>query len=423
VTRYLIRGGCVLTMGRANLACGDVLIEGGVISEIGEGIRARDAEIVDASDAIVMPGFVDAHRHTWDTLLRNSGLADVSDMVGQITPDELHTATLLGLLGALGSGTTTVVDWCDAATTPEHVDAALQAHADAGIRGVFAAAAWAASGWQSTLRRASSGIAQFSVAAAGAPGPGEVPADVLGAAWGAARDLGLRIHAHAGTHPDRAGAVAAVADLLGSDVVLIHGTRLSSDDLDAVASSGPSIVLTPTTEMTAGLGAPPVQALIDREVRPGLGVDSEREAPGDMFAPTRALISVQHAAYFDKKLAGKAGLPRLMSTRDAIRHATVDGARAAGLSDRVGVLEPGRAADLIVLRGDRPNIHPVNDPVGAVVWGMDTSNVTWVFVGGRPLKRDGTLARDDLDALVSRAVGARDSLVARRGREPVGVVS
>jgi cytosine/adenosine deaminase-related metal-dependent hydrolase len=410
-------------MGRVNLASGDILIEGGVITEVGEGIRARDAEVVDASDAIVMPGFVDAHRHAWDTLLRNSGIADVSDLVGQITPDELHTATLLGLLGALGSGTTTVVDWCDAASTPEHVDAALQAHADAGIRGVFAPAAWAASDWQAALRRASNGASDATVAAAGAPGPGEVSAGALGVAWGAARDIGLRVHAHTGMLPDHAGSVAAVADLLGDDIVLIHGTRLSGDDLDAVASSGCAIVLTPTTEMTAGFGAPPVQALIEREVRPGLGVDSEREAPGDMFAPTRALISVQHAAYFDQKLAGKAGLPRLMSTRDAIRHATVDGARAAGLSDRIGLLEPGRAADLIVLRGDRPNIHPVNDPVGAVVWGMDTSNVMWVFVGGRPVKRDGALVYDDVNALVSRSTLARDALMARRGREPVAVAS
>jgi cytosine/adenosine deaminase-related metal-dependent hydrolase len=421
VTSYLIRGGCVLTMGRANLACGDVLIQDGLITEIGEGIRARDAEVVDATDAIVMPGFVDAHRHTWDTLLRNSGIADVADLVGQITPDELHTATLLGLLGALGSGTTTVVDWCDAASTPGHVDAALQAHADAGIRGVFAPGAWAASDWKAALRRASSGAGEATAVAAGAPGPGEVSAEALGVAWGAARDLGVRIHAHAGTHPDRAEAAAAVAGLLGDDIVLVHGTRLSGDDLNAVASAGCSIVLTPTTEMTSGFGPPPVQALIDRDMRPGLGVDSEREAPGDMFAPTRALISVQHAAYFEQKLVGKAGLPRLMSTRDAIRHATVDGARAAGLSDRVGVLEPGHAADLIVLRGDRPNIHPVNDPVGAVVWGMDTSNVAWVFVGGRPVKRDGTLVRDDVAALVSRAVSARDALMARRGRQPVRV--
>lgn len=422
MSKYLIRGGCVLTLARANLACGDVLIEDGLIVEVGEAIRARDAEVVDASDAIVMPGFVDAHRHTWDTLLRNSRLDDVADVAAEITPDELHTATLLGLLGALDSGITTVVDWCDAALTAAHIDAALQAHADSGIRGVFAPGAWAAGEWATLLQRASAAATPTTVAA-GAPGPGEVSGEALASAWGTARRVGLRIHAHAGTRADQAGAVAASGGLLGQDVVLVHGTRLSGEDMDAVASGGASVVLTPTTEMTAGVGPPPVQSLIDRDLRPGLGVDSEREAPGDMFAPTRALISVQHAAYFDQKLAGKAGLPRVMTTRDAIRHATVDGARAAGLSDRIGTLEAGRAADLIVLRGDRPNIHPVNDPVGAVVWGMDTSNVTWVFAGGQPVKRDGALLRDDVDAIVAQAVSARDALLSRSGRQSVAVPS
>ena len=56
-----------------------------------------------------------------------------------------------------------------------------------------------------------------------------------------------------------------------------------------------------------------------------------------------------------------------------------------------GSLEPGKQADIVVLRTDRPNIFPINDPIGAVVWGMDTSNVDWVFVAGRPLMRGGAL--------------------------------
>ena len=136
---------------------------------------------------------------------------------------------------------------------------------------------------------------------------------------------------------------------------------------------------------------PPIQSLIDRDIRPGLGVDEERLTPGDLFAQMRATISMQHATVFDRKLAGKAGVPKLMSTRDVLRHATVDGARAAGLGAVTGSLEPGKQADIVVLRTDRPNIFPINDPIGAVVWGMDTSNVDWVFVGGKPLMRGGAL--------------------------------
>jgi cytosine/adenosine deaminase-related metal-dependent hydrolase len=108
----------------------------------------------------------------------------------------------------------------------------------------------------------------------------------------------------------------------------------------------------------------------------------------------RAVISVQHATLFDLKLAGKAGIPTLLNTREVLRYATVEGARAAGVGDVVGSLAPGRQADLIMLRTDRPNIFPINDPIGAVVWGMDTSNVDWVFVAGRPHKRAGVLQGD-----------------------------
>jgi cytosine/adenosine deaminase-related metal-dependent hydrolase len=182
--------------------------------------------------------------------------------------------------------------------------------------------------------------------------------------------------------------------LLGADVTVVHCSGLDDADLDAIAASGASVSLAPSSEMAGGLGSPPVQQLIDRNIRPGLGVGDERVTPGDLFAQMRATISLQHATVFDRKLAGKAGLPRLMSTRDVIRHATVDGARAAGLRQVTGSLEPGRQADIVMLRTDRPNIFPINDPIGAVVWGMDTSNVDWVFVAGRPLMRGGALEAD-----------------------------
>jgi cytosine/adenosine deaminase-related metal-dependent hydrolase len=136
-----------------------------------------------------------------------------------------------------------------------------------------------------------------------------------------------------------------------------------------------------------------------------------------MFAQMRATISVQHATVFDLKLAGKAGLPKLMSTRDVIRHATVDGARVAGLRGVTGSIEPGMQADVIVLRADRPNIYPVNDPIGAVVWGMDTSNLDWVFVGGRVVMRGGVLEAD-----VRRVRGLAED-ARRRIADPSGMVA
>jgi 5-methylthioadenosine/S-adenosylhomocysteine deaminase len=116
----LLRGGCVLTLGvkSPNLAEGDVLIEAGRIAEVGRGLRARDAEVVDAADTIVMPGFVDTHRHAWKTLLRHlgggrGGEPPAAALGRHYQPDDVYAATLLALLSAVESGITTVVDWAD----------------------------------------------------------------------------------------------------------------------------------------------------------------------------------------------------------------------------------------------------------------------------------------------------------------------
>jgi 5-methylthioadenosine/S-adenosylhomocysteine deaminase len=113
---------------------------------------------------------------------------------------------------------------------------------------------------------------------------------------------------------------------------------------------------------------------------------------------------------FDRKLAGKGGVPKLMTTRNVIRFATSDGAIAAGLRGVTGSLEAGMQADVLVLRADRPNIFPINDPIGAVVWGMDTSNVDWVFVGGRALMREGVLDAD-VQRARSQATEARRRMI------------
>jgi cytosine/adenosine deaminase-related metal-dependent hydrolase len=400
--RLLVRGGTVLTMGRANFPEADVLCDGGVIVEVGPGIRARDAEVLDASDAIVMPGFVDAHRHAWESLFRNQGNGDHRSGISALyEADDVYAATLASLLAALDGGITTLVDWCEVAITESRVEAALEAHADAGIRSVFVLGkSGEPEEWSASLKRLQARPpSRLRSVAAGA-------ADIDGASAdfavdsSVAREHGLAIHAHAGAAGAQAGVIAELAarEVLRNDVTLIHCTSLGDSDLAAVASSGAKVAITPQSEMASGMGFPPLQKLIDRGIRPGLGVDSEAIASGDLFAQMRAAISLQHAVLFDQKLAGKAGVPRLMTTREVLRFATVDGARVSGLGAHVGSLEPGKAADLIVLRTDRPNIFPINDPIGAVVWGMDTSNIEWVVVDGKPMKRSGQLVGKTAEA-------------------------
>jgi len=421
--RILLRGGCVLTLDpkSANLRKGDVLIEDGRIAEIGEGVRARDAETIDATNTVVMPGFVDTHRHAWESLFRNFGEGGPSGEASVVpaaygshyTPEDVYASTLIGLLGAAEAGITSVVDWSDIQLDPSYSDAALEAHADAGLRTVLvhSVPSWAESqeAVGSALRRLTPGRinpqASMTTIAFGPADPFpsngqrsafDVALEKLSRNWKSARESGLRIHAHAGSDSSSGGVVSAMAakGLLGEDLTLVHCTNLNDEDLDAVSSSSTRVALAPCSEMAGGRGSLTIQRLIDRGIRPGLAVDTERVAPGDMFAQMRAAISMQHATFFDLKLAGKAGLPQLLSTREVIRYATVDGARVAGLGGLTGSLAPGKQADIVVLRTDRPNIFPINDPIGAVVWGMDTSNVDWVFAGGRILMRNGVLEAD-----------------------------
>lgn len=424
--RILVQGGCVLTLGlnSSNHAAADVLIEGDLIVEIGTGLRARDAEVIDASDAIVMPGFVDSHRHAWTSLFRNGGdegsMADLDALGAHHSEDDAYTATMVGLLGAVEAGITTVVDWSDIQFDDSFTEAVLQAHVDSGLRTVVVHAAPSDAPNQDpdALGRFVSRTADLplNTAAFGPPDPGRTDIEGTTAEWERARRLGCRIHAHVGRSPDSAGVVASLGERgrLGSDVTLVHCSHLADSDLDAIAASGAAVSITPSSEMARGLGSPPMQRLIDRRIRPGLGVDDERIAPGDIFAQMRAAISIQHGRYFDLKLAGKGGLPNLLTTREVIRYATLDGARAAGLDSVAGSLQPGKQADLVVLRTDRPNIQPVNDPIGAVVWGMDTSNVGWVIVGGRVLLRDGNLEADTA-ALRVKATDAQRRVAADAG--------
>jgi 5-methylthioadenosine/S-adenosylhomocysteine deaminase len=136
--------------------------------------------------------------------------------------------------------------------------------------------------------------------------------------------------------------------------------------------------------------------------------------PGDMFTQMRSVIALQHALLFDQKLAGKENLPPVLTSRDVLEFATIEGARANGLADKVGSLTPGKEADVILLRTDDVNIVPVNDPIGAVVWGMDTSNVDSVFVAGKALKRSGHLT-GNVDRARKLAIESRDYVVARSG--------
>jgi cytosine/adenosine deaminase-related metal-dependent hydrolase len=438
--RTLFKNGTVLTLDSSigNFHQADVLVEGTKIAEVGPNLEVAGAEVIDASNMIVMPGFVDTHRHIWEGILRNIG-TDVplegeesymafihGTLAPAYRPEDAYAGNLVSALGAIDAGVTTLLDWSHIQASPDHTDAVIRALQESGMRAVFAYGFPRFGEWNPNqfdwFKRAAreyfSSKDQLLTLGLATPGPEFVELEAAKAHWELARGVDALITVHVGVGSfGQHGKVAEMgkAGVLGPDTTYVHCTTLSDEEIQMIVDTGGTVSLASPVEMMMGHGIPPTQKFLDRGLRPSLSVDVETNVPGDMFTQMRSVISLQHALVFDQVLAGKRGTPRLLTSRDVLEFATIEGARANGLLDKVGTLTPGKEADVIMLRTDRINVMPINDPIGAVVWGMDTSNVDSVFVAGKALKRDGQLVGVDLNRIEKMVYESRDYVVKESG--------
>jgi cytosine/adenosine deaminase-related metal-dependent hydrolase len=445
----LLKGGYVLTLDPelGDLPQADVLIDGEKIAAIGPNIQASPhANVIDARDHIVMPGFVDTHRHTWQTPVRgvlpsctlDQYFAGMLDNIGvQYRAEDVYIANLMGALEALNGGITTLLDWSHVNNTPEHADAAIAGLTEAGIRGVYAhgvpvgASWWAYSSKEhpEDVRRIrkqyfNSDDQLLSLALA-ARAPGNTTPEVARHDWALARDLGIRISVHVGmrltgVHVRHVKTLDELG-LMGPDTTYIHCTDSTDEELDLIAKSGGTTSVAPYVEMLMGHGVPPTGRLVARGVRPSLSIDVVSSVPGDMFTQMRtALVQERILAFTDTP---DMPFAPTLTHRDVLEFATIDGARACALDHKIGTLRPGKQADIIMIRTDQVNVAPVIDPVATVVICADTSNIDTVFVAGRIVKHNGALVRLDLPRLLDRLSGARDHLLSHAGVIPKWTLS
>jgi len=431
--RKLIKGGTVLSLDDdvGDLTPGDVLIEGDRILAVGPDLANGEVEVIDASGMIVMPGFVDSHRHIWEGLLRNIGTdvplegrsSYISFVLHKLAPafrpEDAYIGDLISALGAIDAGITTLLDWSHIQGSPAHTDAVIQALRDSGLRAVFAYGFPWWGKWEERqpswfVRAASehfSSTDQMLTLALAAPGPEFTDFEVTRDHWKLARETGARITTHVGVGSygqDGKLQEMGAAGLLGPDTTYIHCTTLNDTEIQMIVDTGGTVSLASPVEMMMGHGMPPIQKFLDRGLLPSLSVDVETNVPSDLFNQMRSVLALQRAT---ATAQGKSPLP----TRQILACATIEGARANGLDSKVGTLTPGKQADLIMLRTDRMNVTPLNDPATAVVSGMDTGNVDTVLIAGRVMKRHGALLYVDWPAVKRMAAESRDYVVAKSG--------
>ncbi len=431
--RKLIKGGTVLSMDPAvgDFAGGDVLVDGDTIVEVGENLDANGAEVIDAAEMIVTPGFVDTHRHIWEGILRNIGTdVPLEGRVSYISfvlrtlapayrPEDVYAGNIVSAVGAIDAGVTSLLDWSHIQSSPAHTDAGIQALRDSGLRAVFAYGFPWWGKWEERqpswfVRAASEHFSsrdQMLTLALAAPGPEFTDFEVARDHWKLARETEARLTVHVGVGTyGLEGKVQRFgeAGLLGSDTTYIHCTSLNDTEIRMIVDTGGTITLAFPVEMMMGHGMPPVQKFLDLGLPPSLSVDVETNVPNDMFNQMRSALATQRGL-----AANNGGSP--VSARDVLAWATREGARANGLESTIGTLTPGKKADIITLRTDRLNVTPLNDPYAAVVAGMDTGNVDTVMINGRVMKRGGELLHVDWSAVRKMVDESRTYVIEKSG--------
>jgi 5-methylthioadenosine/S-adenosylhomocysteine deaminase len=451
--RTLITGGIVLTQDPSlgELPKADVLIEDGRIAAVGPDLSADGAKVIDATGDIVIPGFIDTHRHTWETSIRTCApdyplIAYFGNILDKFAPhyrpDDVYAANLWGSLECLNAGITTLVDWSHIMNTPDHADAAIKGLQDAGIRSVFAYGFgnttlvdwWFGPDYTGSVlttdgpeaRRIRSqyfssddGLITMGLATRG---PNFCKPDVVRHDWELAKELDLDITVHVAM--DRFGytkmQVVALRDmdLLLPDTTYVHGSHFTDEEWALVRDSGGNVSFAPQIEVQMGHGWAPAVKALEYDIPIGLSSDVATTASADQFTQMHAIFGTErgrkHQEAWDADLDGLQASPGLITSRQVLEWATLGGAKVAGIAHKTGSITPGKQADIVILDTKAVNVAPVIDPVGAVVCAADISNVRTVLVAGEVVKDDFKLVAE-LDAPRRGVEASKDYLVGKFG--------
>jgi len=441
----LLAGADVVTMNpeRDVLVGGAVLVDDDVIVAVGSTstltAQHPGAEVVDVSGCVLTPGMIDAHQHlTGDPLVRccipdllasGAAIFDWSVPIHAVhDPRDDEVSASVAAVEALTNGVTTVVE----AGTVADGDAVARAVVDTGLRATLGVWGWDiedgpyAAPADEVLDRQRAMVERY-------PAGGRVEGWVtlvghdlasdalLAGAAELAREFGTGMTMHlspTSSDPEqylaRTGRrpVEHLADLgvLGDHLLIGHGVWLDDAEVDLVLQSRTAIAYCPWAYLRLGQGVfanSRHAEIVERGGRVALGCDSANAGDSiDVLRAAAAAVGIARDARLD---------PTRFGAHDAFALATVAGAEAIGLGDRIGSIEVGKQADLVVHRTDTPGWNPRGDVAMQLVWGTDGRSVRDVYVAGRRVVADGRVTTVDVDALFAEAAERQTSLLARAG--------
>lgn len=422
-----------------NIANGDVVIEGDRIVRVGRGLSEPDADQVDASNMICMPGFVDTHRHAWAAMLRGcSCCGSLNDYFARtiftyganFTPEDSYVSARLGLAETIDSGITCVHAWEHNIQTPAHARAVLQALRESGIRGRFAygpsndpnAGSSFALGTETVdfddirqLQREEFGEERAGLLHLGVASIGVEYSKVWQKEFATARSMGLPLSAHTMMTRSLVMQCRGVTEYhkhnaLGPDLLLIHAIHANEVEMGYLADSRTPVSIATLSELRTGTGLAPVVEMMRAGIDISHSVDTMVASDNsDMFALLRTTMILQRGRFED---------PTVYTPDQVLKQGTIGGARALGLDKEIGSLVPGKKADIILIRTDQLNMAPLNVADGQVVLAAQPRNVDTVWIDGKIRKQNGTLLDVNENLMCAEATKAVRALSERIG-EPV----
>jgi 5-methylthioadenosine/S-adenosylhomocysteine deaminase len=426
----VIRNAYVMTMepGTGDIKDADVHIRDGVIVAVGPKLNAPAAIPISGAGMIVLPGLIETHWHMWNTLLRSMsgekpdlGYFRTTAALGQkYEPADMYQGTRLAAAEAINNGITFVHDWCHNIRSLDHADQDLRALRESGLRARFSYGG--AQGMANTQgialadlqqierdwsKYSGEGLITLGLAWRGMGGNNPataIPPEIYKAEIEAARKLGLPISVHASGSRAAIGQVATIAKagLLAKDMQIIHGIVLTPEEITAIKDAGASVSLSPTSELRIGFGLPQTANLLAAGIPVGLSVDTvELTGNADMFGIMKFIQNIEN---------GKSENEFKLTARRVLELATIEGARSMGIADKVGSLQPGKRADLIMVSTRDVNLGVFGDPAHMLVTAAQPSNVDTVIVDGRILKRSGKLIALNAAQVTKEAAAANAAL-------------
>lgn len=437
----IIKNGTIITMDPANrILKGDVVIEDGRIVRVGGLAESGDSEVetIDATGRILLPGFVQTHIHLCQTLFR--GAADDLSLIDWLkkriwpleaahSPESVYASARLAIAEMIRGGTTCALTM----ETVNHTGEAFRAVEETGFRATSGKCMMdAGEDVPEGLREGTDRSIEESLRLAeewhGRDGGriryGFAPrfalsctSELLRQVARISKDKQLTIHTHASENVDEIRMVRDATGqrnieylhdlgLTGRRSVFAHCIHLDENELRLLQTTGTSVSHCPSSNLKLGSGIARVSEMLERGISVSLGADG---APCnnrlDMFTEMRTAALLQNIKRN----------PGALPARRALMLATIDGAAALGLDHIIGSIEPGKQADLQIIDLNRLHSTPHPDPVSAIVYSADRSNVETVMINGKVLLRDGSFTTIDEDQVLGQANAEAKRLFERVG--------